>query len=233
MNTQQTKQTDYKKLVAKAAQKINEGNIGSAVKYAGSAFNQNANSPQAAGEYLFCLNELGRFDETLAAAKRITKKETLQNETVLANILCAALAVENEKIPEAMNLLSKLGLNTAQGRRKAFANFNYNPAQTSLIFNTAMVMHKAGKQADAEGLLQDTIEHIIFFIDNDENIDGALSREQAEVIREFMLLISESEQFASLENGEAWQELAALTAVGSHQTKKKKNQNKTNGGEKK
>ena len=166
---------------------------------------------EAAGQYLFCLNELGRFDETLQAAERFFSNTKNDDEAALANMLCAMLAVGTVQAERGMKLLKKLDLASASGWRRRFSGFNYNPVQTSLVFNAALIFYHAGKKDEALRLVKDVMQHIIFFIDTETGGTRELSPEVAETISEFLHLIKESDELGLLEGEDVFQELAEIT----------------------
>jgi len=200
-NTQQ-KRTAYEKLFASADKLIRSGDISAALGYAREGFELGIelSKSECAGQYLFCLNKLGRFDEAAKAAGRYAAQVEYLDETVLSNALCAILSFGPEKASSGISLLKKSGLASIKGWRSHFASLDYNPSQTSLIFNAALILLYAGQKANALKLLKEVIEHLTFVIDS-KNID-------AEVVDEFMRLISEIPEFAPLTEDESWNDLA-------------------------
>lgn len=196
--------------ILKAGEKIKEGDISAALKYAAEAFRQESSNEEAAGQYLFCLNALGRFDEALAAARTLAEG-LYKNETVLSNILCAMLSVKNKKASEGLKLLTKLGLSKAEDWKSKLSSFNYNPSQTSLIFNAAMIFAEAGRLKEGEKLLKAVCGHIVFFISEEESV----SAEQIDIFEKFILLIKESKRFPNLKNEESWRELTEIISDNS------------------
>ena len=204
------KQKLYNNLFTAANKFIRDGDIPSALNRAREGFELGfeLNRNECAGQYLFCLNKLGRFDEAVKATDRFAAQAVETDnysslrfdETILSNALCAILSFGPEKASKGLSLLKKSGRASVKNWRSHFANLDYNPSQTSLIFNTALILLYAGQKTNALKLLKEVMEHLMFVMDS-KNID-------AEVIDEFMHLISEIPEFAPLLEEDIWDELA-------------------------
>ncbi|MCL1911855.1 MAG: hypothetical protein FWG13_06595 [Leptospirales bacterium] len=203
-NTRQ-KQAAYEKLFASADKLIRGGDIPAALERAREGFELSLelSRNECAGQYLFCLNKLGRFDEAVKAAERYAAKNGGLDETSLSNALCAILSFGPGKASSGLSLLKKSGLASVKDWRSRFASLDYNPSQTSLIFNTALILLHAGQKANALKLLKEVLEHLTFVMDS-EDIDS-------EIVDEFMRLISEIPEFAPLAEEESWNNLTEIT----------------------
>jgi len=201
----QQKQTTYKKLLAAADKLIRSGNIPSALNRAREGFELGIelSRSECAGQYLFCLNKLGRFDEAIKATERYAAVAKTLDETVLSNALCAILSFGPKKASNGLSLLKKAGLSSVKNWRLRFANLDYNnPSQTSLIFNTALILLYAGQKANALKLLKEVLEHLAFILDSEDM--------NAEIADEFMRLISEITELAPLREEDIWKELTGI-----------------------
>ncbi|MDR3238010.1 MAG: hypothetical protein LBT84_05865 [Spirochaetia bacterium] len=206
----------YEKRLMAADRSIHNGSIAGALGQAREGFELGLElgRNECAAQYLFCLNELGRFDEAAQAAERymgFVKPEAAAgvDDAVLSNALCAMLAFGTEKAGRVgMELLKKSGLASVNEWRRRFAAFDYNPVQTSLVFNAALVFSHAGQKAQAEQLLKEVMEHMIFFIDSQTNGERNISEEEAETISKFLELLGA--EFAQLKEAELWRELAEI-----------------------
>ena len=198
------KSAAYEKYFEAAGRLIHSGNISSALPRAQEGFELGIElaRSECAGQYLFCLNKLGRFDEAIRAVERYMAQAGKIDETVLSNALCAILSFGPEKASNGLSLLKKSGLSSVKDWRLRFANLDYNPSQTSLIFNTALILLYSGQKANALKLLKEVLEHLTFIMDS-EDID-------AEIVDGLMLLISEIPEFAPLREEDVWNELAGI-----------------------
>ncbi|MCL2026438.1 MAG: hypothetical protein FWG92_06505 [Leptospirales bacterium] len=200
----QQKAEAYEKYFAAAGKLIHSGNISAALPRAQEGFELGIElaRSECAGQYLFCLNKLGRFDEAIRATERYMAQAKNVDETVLSNALCATLSFGHEKVSSGLSLLKKSGLSSVKDWRLRFANLDYNPSQTSLIFNTALIFLYAGQKTNALKLLKEVLEHLTFILDS-EYIN-------AEIVDEFMRLISEIPEFAPLREEDVWNELTGI-----------------------
>ena len=200
-NTQQ-KRAAYEKLFASTDKLIRSGDIPAALGHAREGFELGIelSKSECAGQYLFCLNKLGHFDEAVKAAERYAAQAKRLDETVLSNALCAILSFGPEKASSGLSLLKKSGLASVKDWHSRFADLDYNQSQTSLIFNTALILLYAGQKANALKLLKEVIEHLTFVMDSKDI--------NAEIVDEFMRLISEIPEFAPLTEEESWDDLA-------------------------
>lgn len=203
----------YEKHSAMADKAIARGDMNKALLHAKEGFELGLELHKngAAGQYLFCLNELGRFEEALQAAERYWQGAKNDDDLILANTLCAMLAVGTVQAEQGMKLLNRFNLASVTGWRKRFARFNYNPVQTSLVFNAAMILYNAGETQEALQIVKEVMQHMIFFIDSETEGTRNIPREVAETIDEFLSLIDESPEFDSLKNEESFQELVEIT----------------------
>jgi hypothetical protein len=171
---------EYKRFTGEADRLIHKGKTEAALKKAIEARNWGLNLPGPRhSPLLFCLNELGRFDDAIEVANNYWDGVRAPNdEAVLANTLCAMLAALPVEASHGLKLLKNLHLGTVEEWRSRFADFRYTPVQSSLIFNAALIFFHAGKNETATRLLGEVLEHIVFLIHTKTDSGLELSDEE-------------------------------------------------------
>ncbi len=204
---------EYEKALKDADDKIRKGLTETALKPAEKGFSAGLvlGRSEAACQYLYCLNELGRHDEAFRASGQYfaAVKEDRPDEGVLSGALCAVLADSSGMAEEGEKLLKKLKLFTAESWRPFFSSFAYDCTQLSLIFNAAMVFWKTGRAQEGEKLLSEAMEHMLYVVDTETGGSRETDEETAEDFGEFLSLIKES-PFKKLAETEVWADLADI-----------------------
>lgn len=204
---------EYEKAVKDADEKIKKGRTEAALEPAEKGFSAGLvlGRTEAACQYLYCLNDLGRYDEALKVSGKFfaAAGENRPDEGVLSGALCAVLADSAGTSEEGEKLLKKMKLSTAESWRPYFSSFSYDCTQLSLVFNAAMVFDKTGHTAEGEKLLSEVLEHMLFVVDTETGGSREIDDETAEDFGEFLSLIQES-PFKILAETDVWNDLADI-----------------------